>query len=70
MFFTEKMLGRLGSKENYHDADEKKEDLQQHIVVAIQGTFRNLKKNPVKWKKRINTERLKKKTKTHNCTDL
>lgn len=62
MFFTEKMLGRLRSKENYHDADEKEENLQQFIVVAIQGIFRNLK-NSCKMEKRIDKERLKKKKK-------
>lgn len=43
-FFTEKMLGRLKLKENYHDMD-KKEELQRHITVTIAGIFRNLKKS-------------------------
>lgn len=42
------MLGRLRLKKKkkvYFDTDEKNEDLQQHVTVAIQGNFRNLKKN-------------------------
>lgn len=39
--FTEKVLGRFRSRENYHDTDEKKEDLQQHI----QGISKNFKKS-------------------------
>lgn len=60
MFFTEKMLGRLRSKQNYHDADEKEENLEQFIVVAIQGIFRN-HKNSCKMEKKNRYGEIKKK---------
>lgn len=59
------MLGRLRLKKKiYFDTDQKKEDLQQHIIVAIQSNFRNLKK-----KKNILPNE---KTHTYhtNCMDL